>query len=236
MTASHHHRTARRAGLFYLGMVLIGPFVLLYVPGKILVPGDASATAANILAHQDLYRAAIAAGILGEICMVAAVLYLYRLLRDVGPDLALAMVALILVVVPLAFLRLANDVATLKFVRGGEFLAVFDKPQRDALALLLLQADKAGTLVSQVFWGLWLMPLGLLVYRSGFLPRWLGLWLVVNGVTYVALSAIGLWWPAHAGMAINLATPALLGEVALTVWLLIMGGRLPPPGAAGAAN
>lgn len=218
-------RIARLAGLAYLVVVILGPFMMLYVPGRILVADDASATVANILAHQDLYRAGIAAGVCSQICFVAAILLLYHLLRDVGPALAVAMVALILLQAPLGILSLANEAATLALARGGEFLAVFDQPQRDALTLLMLKVDKAGTLVSQVFWGLWLIPLGTLVWRSVFLPRWIGVWLVVNGVTYVALSAVGLWWPDHARQAFAYATPAMFGEVALTLWLLVKGLR-----------
>lgn len=221
-------RTARIAGLLYLLVVLTGPFVLLYVPGKLFVPGNATETVSNILAHEPLFRAHIVVGLVAELCFIAVVLVLYQLLKGVGLELATLMVVLVLVDAPLAFLSVANEVATLSFARGAEFLAVFDKPQRDALATLLINIDSQGVLVSDMFWGLWLLPLGLLVYRSGFLPRFLGIWLFINGLAYLTISATGLVFPQHLKMVSMIATPILFGEVALMLWLLIVGVRVPP--------
>jgi Domain of unknown function (DUF4386) len=216
-------KTARIAGLLYLFVVLTGPFVLIYVPNKLFVSGDASATAANLLAHQTLVRAHIVVGIVAELAFLAVVLLLYQLLKGVDRALAGLMVILILIDVPLAFLSVANEVAAFAFVRGGEVLAAFDQPQRDALATLLLNADQHQTLVSEVFWGLWLLPLGLLVIRSRFMPRWLGGWLLLNGVAYLVISATGLLFPPYLHAVSTVATPLLFGEVALMLWLLIVG-------------
>jgi hypothetical protein len=221
-------KPARIAGLLYLVVVLAGPFVLLYVPGKLVVPGDASATVEKILAHQTLFRAQIVVGLISELFFVATVLALYRLLKGVNHQLAALMVILILIDVPLAFLSTANEVATLTFLRGASFLDVFDKPQRDALAMLLVNFDRQGVLVSEIFWGLWLLPLGALVYRCGFIPRFLGVWLVANGVAYLAISSIGLVLPQHVKLASTIATPILFGEMALMLWLVIVGARGKP--------
>ena len=219
-------KTARVAGFLYLLVVLAGPFVLIYVPNKLFVPGDATATASNILAHQSLFRAHIAVGLVSELLFIAAVLVLYRLLKGVNRQLAILMVILILIDAPLAFLSVANEVATLTFLRGADFLAVFDKPQRDALATLLINFDRQGILVSEVFWGLWLLPLGLLVYRSGFIPRFLGVWLFINGLAYLVISSTGLLLPQHFKVVSTIATPVLFGEVAFMLWLLIVGARV----------
>ena len=221
-------KTARVAGLLYLLVVLAGPFVLIYVPGKLFVSGDATATASNILAHQSLFRAYIVIGLVSELLFIFVVLALYRLLKGVSLQLATVMVILILIDAPLAFLSAANEVATLTFVRGANFLAVFDKPQRDALATLLINFDRQGVLVSEMFWGLWLLPLGLLVYRSGFLPRLLGVWLFINGLAYVTISSTGLLLPQHLKTVSTIATPVLFGEVAFMLWLLIVGARVQP--------
>lgn len=218
-------KTARIAGLLYLAIVLTGPFVLIYVPGKLFVTGDAGATVANILAHQSLFRAYILVGLVSELFFIATVLVLYHLLKGVNLPLAASMAILVLVDAPLALVGLANQVATLAFVRSGEFLSVFDKPQRDALAMLLLNVDRQGTLVSEMFWGLWLLPLGLLVWRSGFLPRFLGVWLGVNGLAYMVISCTGLLLPEHLKLVSTIAMPILFGEVAFTFWLLIVGVR-----------
>ena len=93
---------------------------------------------------------------------------------------------------------------------------------------LLINIDSQGVLISDIFWGLWLLPLGLLVYRSGFLPRYLGIWLFINGLAYLTISATGLVFPQQLKMVSTIATPILLGEVALMLWLLIVGVRVPP--------
>jgi hypothetical protein len=222
-------RTARLAGLLYVLVALLTPFVLLYVPGQLYVPGDASATVGRISVHQGLFVAAIAVALATELLFVAVILLLYRLLKAVNESLALLMVVLIMLQVPLALLGMANEVATLQFIRGGEFLAVFDEPQRNALAMLMINVDRQGMLVSQIFWGLWLLPLGVLIFRSRFVPRMLGVWLVLNGLAYVALSAIGLVMPEYRASAFNIAMPLMFGELALAMWLSIVGIRLKAP-------
>jgi hypothetical protein len=221
-------KMARIAGFLYLLVTLMGPFVLLYVPGKLFVEGDAAATTSSILAHQTLFRSYIVVGIVAELLFISVVLVLYRLLKGVGAQLAAVMVITVLIDAPLAFLSSANNVATLAFVRGAEFLSAFDKPQRDALATLLINVNTQGSLVSEVFWGLWLLPLGLLVYRSRFLPRFLGTWLIINGLAYLVLSTTGLLLPQYHKAVFTIATPLLLGEVALMFWLLIVGVRVQP--------
>ena len=221
-------RQARIAGLLYLLVVITGPFILIYVPNHIFVPGDATATVNNILAHQTLYRASIAAGIFGDVLFMFVVLALYRLLKPVDQTLAVLMAALILVIMPLAFLGIANQLATLQVLRdNGNFLKVFDKPQRDALSALLITFDMKGILVSEVFWGLWLLPLGMLVYRSRFLPRFLGVWLFLNGIAYVVVSMVGIFDPEHMRIVNKIATPVFFGEMVLMLWLVIFGARAP---------
>ena len=218
-------KTARLAGLLYLLVVITGLFTLVYAPGQLFVAGDATAVARNILAHQSLFRANIAVSLCSELCFIATALALYRLLKETGPRLAAAMVLLVLLGAPLAFAGIANAWATLTFLRGADFLAAFDEPQRNALAMMLIHLNDQADSVSQVFWGLWLLPLGRLVYRSGFLPRFLGGWLIVNGLVYVGLSVTELFAPDILKTVSRLAFPALFGEVAFTLWLLLVGVR-----------
>lgn len=225
-------RTARLAGFLYLLVVITGFYTLMYVPGKLFVPTDAAATASNILAHQSLFRAYIAVEFLSELFFIATVLALYQLLKSVGPRLAILMVLLVLLDTPLAFAGIANEVAALSFLRGADFLAAFDPAQQQALAILLLKLNGHASLVSQMFWGLWLFPLGWLTCRSSFLPRLLGIWLIINGVAYVVLSVMGLVWPGYPEIVFTIAMPILLGEVAFTLWLLVAGVRVQAPIAA----
>lgn len=221
-------KDARLAGLLYLPVVFLGPFVLLYVPGKIFAPGDVSATVANLLAHESLFRASIVIGMVSQLFFVASVLALYQLLRDVGRRLAGVMVILILLVAPLAIAGAATQVATLKLLHDPQFLAGFTGEQRDSLVMLLLEFDRHGTLAAELYWGLWLLPLGVLVHRSRFLPRFLGIWLVANGVAYVVLSLVGILWPSASGLLFKIAMPLMFGEAVLALWLVVVGVRVRP--------
>jgi hypothetical protein len=221
-------KTARVAGLLYLLLVVTAPIGLMYVPGKLIVPGNATATTNNILASQSLFRIGIVSGLVSAVISIFLVLVLYCLFKGVNQERAALMVILVLIQVPLGFLNELNHIAALALVRGADFLSVFDKPQRDALAMLFLNLHGQGIIVSEIFWGLWLFPFGLLVFRSGFLPRILGVWLIINGFAYVAMSFTGLLLPPYQKMVSNIAFPALLGEMAIMLWLLIMGAKPKP--------
>jgi len=225
-------RAARIAGLLYLLLVVTAPINLLYVPGKLIVQGNATATANNILASQTLFRIGIVSGLVSSVIFIFLVLSLYRLLKGVNQQHAALMVILALVQVPLGFLNELNQIAALVLVRGADFLSVFEQPQRDALAMLFLNLHGHGIIASEMFWGLWLFPFGLLVFRSGFLPRILGVWLIINGFAYLALSFTGLLLPQYQKMVSNITFPALLGEMAIMLWLLIMGAKDQPLDAA----
>ena len=222
-------KKARIAGFLYLLIILVGPLRLIYIPSTLFVSGNAAATATNIAAHELLFRLGIVSDLVAATLLLFVVLALYRLLKGVDPDLAAVMVILgALMVVPIYFMNTVNDAAALLLVRGGDSLSVFDKPQRDALAMLFLDLHHAGELANEVFWGLWLLPFGVLVFRSGFLPRILGVWLIIATVPYLALSVTGILLPQFEDTVFNIAQPIMLGEVAIMLWLLIMGAKEPP--------
>jgi Domain of unknown function (DUF4386) len=227
-------KAARVAGAVYLSMVFTAPFSLIYVPRTLIVRGNAAATANNILAHETLFRAGIATDLISSVIFVFVVMALYRLLSGVNRTYASLMVALVLVSVAVGFVNELNNVAALTLFRGGEFLSVFDKPQRDALAMLFLRLHGQGIVINEIFWGLWLLPFGVLVMRSGFLPRILGAWLIVNGFAYVAISFTGLLTPQYSDVVSKITFPILFGEMAITLWLLIMGAKVQPLEAAAA--
>src|ERR1700736_4811943 len=120
---------------------------------------------------------------------------------------------------PIAFLNELNAIAALILVLGADFLSVFEKPQRDALAMLFLRVHHQEVLAAEILWGLWLFPLAILVYRSRFLPRFLGVWLIINGFAYLAMSLTGSLLPQFEDMVSNIAFPAQLGELAFMLWL-----------------
>src|SRR5262249_10806742 len=121
-----------------------------------------------------------------------------------------------------------NDAAALLFVRGTDFLSVFDKAQCNAFSMLFLRLHHYGDLANEIFWGLWLLPFGLLVYRSRFLPRVLGVWLMIACFGYLASSVAGFLFPAYEDKVISYTQPVLLAEVAIMLWLTIMGAKERP--------
>ena len=221
-------KAARVAGAVYLSMALVAPFSLIYIPSTLIVRGNATATANNILAHEALFRLGIVADLISSVIFVCLAIALYRLLSGVNKTQASLMVALVLVSVAVGFMDVLNNIAALTLFRGGEFLGVFDKPQRDSLAMLFLRLHGQGIVINEIFWGLWLVPFGVLVIKSRFLPRILGAWLILNGFAYLAISFTGLLVPQYNAMVYNIAFPVLFGEMAIALWLLIKGAKVQP--------
>src|SRR5438477_11988410 len=219
-------KSARIAGAIYLSMVITGPFALIYVPNKLIMRGNAAATADNILAHETMFRLAILADLIGAVIFICLGIALYKLLRDVSRTWAGLMIAFVVVSAGVGFLNTLNNIAALTLFRGADFLAVFDKPQRDALAYLFVRLHSQGILINEIFWGLWLFPFGLLVFRSGFLPRWLGVWLMINCFGYVFLSVISFFFPAYDDKAFLYLQPVLFGELAIMFYLVIRGANV----------
>ena len=220
-------KTARIAGAVYLSMVLTAPFTLLYVPRNLVVRGDAAATASNVLNHETMFRLAIIGDLFTHVIFICLAIALYRLLSSINKTWAMLMVVLVSVSAAVGFLDTLNNVAALILFRGDTFLSVFDKTQLNALGYLFIRLHGQGIFMNELFWGVWLFPFGLLVYRSGFIPRFLGVWLIINCFGYVALCIIALLVPDYYSTAFKWSQPILLGEVAIMLWLLVKGARVP---------
>lgn len=136
-----------------------------------------------------------------------------------------------LVSVPIMFVNVLNDIAALVLVSGADFLSVFEKPQLDALAYLFLGLHNHGIIVASIFWGLWLFPFGMLVIRSGFIPRVFGVLLMIAGVAYLASSFTALVLPRYAPLVEKVAMPLYFGELPVIFFLLIWGAKTRPPDA-----
>jgi hypothetical protein len=225
-------RDARTAGVLYFLMGVPAVFSLFYVPRRLIVPGNASVTANNIMSDQLLFRLGIVAELTAAVVLLQLVMTLYRLLSGVDTNHARLMVALVVVSVAITFANALTDVAALISFRGTDYLLVFDKPQRDGLGMLFLNLHRQGIAIVGVFWGLWLLPFGLLVMRSRFLPRILGILLILNCVGYVAASATTLLVPSYSAAVSRAVMPTLLGELWVMLWLLIKGARTGRLGAA----
>jgi hypothetical protein len=215
----------RFVGLLYVLISIPGVFALIYVPSKLIVHGNASATADKIAASETLFRSGIAAELMCQILFIWVALALYDLLKGVNQRHASLMLGLLVVSIPIALLNELNAIAALILVRGADFLSVFEKPQRDALAMLFLHLHNYGFDIAGIFWGLWLFPLGLLAYRSGFIPRILGVLLMANCFTYLANSFTSLLLPQYENIVGRWTMPLSFGEVFFMFWLLIMGAN-----------
>src|SRR5262249_16106173 len=214
-------KAARIAGVVYLAMVL--PFAMLYVPGKLIVRGNATATAENILAHETMFRLSIFGDLIGHVIFICLVIALYRLLSCVSKTWAGLMVALVLVSAAVGFVITFNNFAALLFFRGDDFLAVFDKAQRDALGMLFIRLHSNAIFSDEILWCLCLFPFVLLVFRSGFLTRFLGIRLILASFGWIALSAIAIFSPVYYDAAFRWLQPVFFAELAMMLWLLIRG-------------
>ncbi|RXH57064.1 DUF4386 domain-containing protein [Granulicella sibirica] len=213
----------RCAGLLYLVGSIPGFFALLYVPSRVIVHGNPVATAHNIAAHETLFRMGIAADLAGQAIFLFVALALYHLLKGVNRRLALMMLLLLVVSIPIAFVNELNSMAALTFAKGAEFLAGFDEAQRVAWMRVFLNLRGTGFDIAGIFWGLWLFPLGLLVYRSEFIPRLLGVGLMVGCFAYLANSFTSLAVPQYEDLVSRWVSPVQLVEMVFMLWLVVMG-------------
>jgi len=223
-------RTARFAGLWYLGFTL-GPFYLLYVPSQTVVRNDAGATAARVLSHETLYRWGMLAETLGAVIFVGLSLTLYYLFEDVDRHRARQLVALVLVSSSLGLVNVVFSAAALLVFRGGDAFAAFDSQTREAIGMVLVRMHGQANGINQIFWGLWLLPFGWLVVRSRFLPRWLGIWLLLDGIAWVVVGVTWFFDPDATDALFRYFQPVFLAELAAMLWLLIVGARERPAAA-----
>jgi len=219
----HRLNPGRHAAILYLSASAPGFFSYMVVMPSLTVYRDAAATARNILASETLFRLAIVAELVSSIAFIFLVLSLYRIFRNVDGTKAIAMVILVLVSIPVSLLNAANLVAVLRLLKGGPSFAAIDTAQLQAMALLFLRVHDAGIIIAQIFWGLWLLPLGMLVRRSGFIPRILGTLLIFNGLAYPIVTLIWLLAPSYVASASRLALIPQMGEAWFILWLLVKG-------------
>ena len=214
----------RVAGLWYLSLVVLGPVRLMYIPQKLFVHGNAAATVNNIAGHEWLFRFGIVDILACALVLVMLTMAFYRVFAGVDRHLAI-LVVIFGGVMPaiIDFVNVVSDFGVLMVLRNTELVSVFDPPQRDAIAMMFLRLGDYQNIAAEILWGIWLLPLATLVYKSRFLPRFLGVWLAINGVAYVIVSLTGTLLPEHQEKVFNLSFPALLGEIALMLWLVVRG-------------
>jgi len=230
-------RQARLAGLLYFLASIPAPFGLIYVPNKLIVLNDATATANHIRASESLLRWGIACELFTSVMFIFVVVALYRLFKAVNETYALSMAILILISIPISLLSVVNEVVALIVLGGADWLSVFDRGQLNALAYILMRLHSRTLLVAEIFWGLWLVPFGILIIRSRFIPSALGYLLFVAALGYVASSLTFLLLPSYGPVVDPVASKLTFFELPIILWLLIWGakdqhGQPPDPAAA----
>lgn len=201
-----------------MSLVPLGVFSFVYVPSVLFVRGDATATSSNIVTSEWLFRGGIVTHLLSQILVPFLALAMYRLLRQVDKQRAAVMVVLALLCVPISFVAELNGLAALRLLtEAGD--GAFTTLQLQNQAMLFLDLRQTGVLLGQVFWALWLLVMGSLVYRSGFLPKLLGVAVLIGGAGYLVDSGMHLMFPGRA----TISQFTALGELMLPVWLLVKG-------------
>lgn len=230
-------KAARVAGLLYFLSGLPAPFSLLYIPSVFMVVGDATSTANKIRTSELLFRIGIVAELISATIFIFMGLAFYHLLKGVHKKHALLMLTLVLISVPISYLNELNRVAALVLSNGAHLSSAVDQRQLDVLVMAFFHLHGDGLLLAQIFWGLWLFPFGVLVFKSGFLPRILGLLLIPAGLGYVAASLTSLLLPPYGDIVFHIAAVlGLLGEGSTMLWLLIKGAKDQPLGEPSASS
>ena len=214
------NKTARVAGYLYLMLFPLGIFGIIYVPSSLIVLGDAATTASNIMANELLYRLSIVTALTLQIVYIFLALALYKLLNPVDKNNAVLMFILVLVAAPIAMLNELNHVAVLLVLSGSDFLTTFSLDQVQASVPLFLNLHEHGVFIAQIFWGLWLFPMGYLIFKSNFLPLALGILMVIGGFGYLVDSFVYFIFP---DFDVTVSEFTFLGELLLPLWLMFKG-------------
>jgi Domain of unknown function (DUF4386) len=220
-------KTARFAGLLYFILAIVGAFSLLYVPSQLIVPGDPTATVNNIVASESLFRFGAVSGLIYPVIFLLLASMLYKLFKGVDQAYASLMVMLVVAAVPIGFINMLNQLAALQLLGDAGYMTAFEPHQRNAAAMFFLDLYNQGIIAVEIFWGLWLLPLALLILRSGFIPRVLGVLLIIACTGYLVDFFTRLLFPDYAAIISPIVGVSKFGELAIILWLLIKGVKEP---------
>jgi|SRR5450432_637916 hypothetical protein len=223
MTA--RNKTERLAGFFYLMVVIGGMISLIYIPSKLILRDNAGKTVENIRQSEELFRLGIVSGIVTYVAFILLPLTLYKLLSEVNKSFAMLMVVFALASVPVSFANMSNQMAVLSLLsRSGNFVSM-DASQLQTMVMLHLDYYNNGIQLVSIFWGLWLFPFGYLVFKSGFLPKVLGVFLMVGCFCYL-IDFLGSFLFMNYSKTVLpsfIHLPSAIGEFGICLWLLVMG-------------
>jgi hypothetical protein len=213
-------KIAKIAGLFYLINIITGLFTEIFVRSNIIVWENATATAQNIIASQLLFRA----GIISDLLMTASFLLMgltfYILLKQVNENVALAMLLFNIIGVAILALNLLNQFAPIILLSGADFLKVFSVDQLNALVMLFLNLHKYGYIIAGISWSAYLLPLGYLVYKSGYFPKFLGILLMIAPLYGLSDLFIQIMFPKYLVITYPFVAIAIVAEFSFAFWLL----------------
>lgn len=215
--------TARIAGFLYLLQIPLGIFGIIYIPKFLVVPDNVSATISNILAHEFLFRLSMVSAILCALVTVLTAIYISKLLKPVNSSWAGCIVLFAALAAPISVLNELNHVAVLILVKNPSVMSGYSENQVHLLILFFLELHKYGMQLVGIFFGLWLLPMGLLIIKSGFIPRIIGILLLVTCCGYLIDFTIFFLSP---NIKIVVSEYTWLGEVLMVLWLLTKGGKL----------
>jgi len=223
------NKTARMAGFLYLMYMLITIPADALGRSPLIVFGDAAATARNIMASEWQFRIGITGDLVSAVFFLLAAWALYALLKSVNQDMALLFLSLNLGGVAVYSINLLNQFAAVLLLSGADYLKVFQADQLQSLALFFLNLHHNGYWIAQIFFGAWLFPLGYLVYKSGFLPKILGIVMMIHFVGWTTTSLLFLLFPGFTAILYVTGPLGFISEFGLTLWLLIMGAKEQKP-------
>ena len=206
------NKTARLSGILYLSLIPLGIFGIIYVPSILVVPENIATTIANIIENETLFRWSIISALVVQLVNIILVLLLFKLFKRTHKEMASLMVVFSLLAVPIAFLNEINNLAVLQLLNQSN--------ESQHLISFFLDLHQQGIIIAQVFWGLWLFPMGYLVYKSDFMPKFIGILLIIGSIGYVVDSLTLILLPQF---NITFSEFTFLGEVIFPLWLLIKG-------------
>lgn len=221
------NKTSRLAGLIYLFLIIFGVLGIAYIPSQLIDWNNASKTVSNIIENKSLFQLGIILGIFCYLSYLFLVLVLFKLLKSVNKTHAWLMLILVLVSIPIALVSVVAKMDILSLLKEADYLSTVDSNFINTKVMLLLDTFNNGIIVAQVFWGLWLFPFGYLVYKSNFLPKFLGIMLMIGCFYYFMDSMAQIAFPSYLDSIINttLSVCAMIGEFGICLWLLILGDK-----------
>lgn len=221
-------KTSRIAGLLYLLVAATGIFAEVFVRSKIRVWEDTAATTRNIMEFEDLYRLGFVSDLIMVTAWIFLALALYNLFKEVHKKMSQTMVVLVAIGSASTFLNMLNYFAPLILLNGNHFQALFEEDQLQGLVMFFVEMHGNGYAMNNIFFGLWLFPFGYLVYKSGFIPKVPGIFLMLGCFSFLASFVLIFFFPAYLDTLQTIVSlPAVIGEFSMIFWLLFKGVKEP---------